>query len=329
MARAFRTDESIKTERSAREAITAFLEERGFSDVRSEITQRGAAITQIIHALRGGRAYAMRVRLCWRRDGRNPQSELYAASQLTTRVPQNEGAWRVALERLSARDLTEGVSHWLIVQYSKGSFVLAALMPATELVPIMLAQRAVGDRLIAQGLAGRRRRNPVENGDSPTIYLQDDRTPFSHALPDVLWSWPGVTNLRAFGTESGGEDALDDFFIDPVELGRDEGERIERVVAGYRRDRLVRQAVAKRAKGACERPGCGEARSYPGFLDVHHILGVGISDRVWNCVALCPNCHREAHMSPDRMAVNSTLAIVARQASGVADQNPTIMHLTY
>ncbi|AIO34480.1 HNH endonuclease family protein [Burkholderia cenocepacia] len=52
---------------------------------------------------------------------------------------------------------------------------------------------------------------------------------------------------------------------------------------------------------------------YPGFLDVHHILGVEKGDRVWNCVALCPNCHRDARHSPDADGLNSQLLASAEQ----------------
>ena len=73
----------------------------------------------------------------------------------------------------------------------------------------------------------------------------------------------------------------------------------------------TREAVARRAAGQCERDSCGTRRSYPGFLDVHHILGIEVSDRVWTCVALCPNCHREAHFAPDRDAINAQLRAFA------------------
>ena len=42
-------------------------------------------------------------------------------------------------------------------------------------------------------------------------------------------------------------------------------------------------------------------------------LGIDVSDRVWTCVALCPNCHREAHFSPDRDAINAQLRDFAAQ----------------
>ena len=55
--------------------------------------------------------------------------------------------------------------------------------------------------------------------------------------------------------------------------------------------------MLKRASLGCERASCADPRRYPGFLDVHHILGVEKSDRKWNCVALCLKCHRDAHFA--------------------------------
>ncbi|MBN3794040.1 HNH endonuclease signature motif containing protein [Burkholderia sp. Ac-20392] len=67
-----------------------------------------------------------------------------------------------------------------------------------------------------------------------------------------------------------------------------------------------------RAHG-CERVGGGQTQRYSGFLDVHHILGVEKGDRIWNCVALCPNCHRDAHYSPDKPELNRQLLAYAEQ----------------
>lgn len=74
-----------------------------------------------------------------------------------------------------------------------------------------------------------------------------------------------------------------------------------------KRDPRVRADVVKRADGKCERSTCEAIARYKGFLDVHHILGVRNSDRVWNCVALCPSCHRDAHFAPERDVINDTL----------------------
>ena len=96
-------------------------------------------------------------------------------------------------------------------------------------------------------------------------------------------------------------------------LGSDGALRVQRVVSGVARNPIVREAVRRRAKNRCERPGCGAHRPYAGFIDVHHILGAENDDRYWTCVALCPNCHREAHMSPDRDAINAKLLEFAQQ----------------
>ena len=103
------------------------------------------------------------------------------------------------------------------------------------------------------------------------------------------------------------DDTFDDCPIDYRQLGSDGTPRVPVLRSMVKRDDKVRREVMKRAKGTCESETCDESRSYPGFLDVHHILGVEKSDRVWNCVALCPNCHREAHFAPNQDAINATL----------------------
>ena len=103
-------------------------------------------------------------------------------------------------------------------------------------------------------------------------------------------------------------DSMDDLpGIDYALLGSDGAKRIRQITSGVKRDPKVRRAVLKRSRGACERDRCGIERPYGGFLDVHHILGAERSDRVWNCVALCPNCHREAHAAPNRDRINARL----------------------
>lgn len=158
--------------------------------------------------------------------------------------------------------------------------------------------------------------NHAENGSSPTIWLQDDRWPTAHAVADALWQWPGVVNilaLPALSESAASLDSVDDLPADSALLGRDIGERLVSIKSGYPRDPKVRAAVLVRAEGRCEREECGEQRPYPGFLDVHHILGVGVSDRAWTCVAICPNCHREAHFAPDQSAINERLMEYAKQ----------------
>ena len=73
----------------------------------------------------------------------------------------------------------------------------------------------------------------------------------------------------------------------------------------YLRDALVIEAARSRARGCCE--GCGKpapfhtAAGWP-YLEVHHVVPIsrGGPDRIENVLALCPNCHREAHFGPGR-----------------------------
>jgi 5-methylcytosine-specific restriction protein A len=135
---------------------------------------------------------------------------------------------------------------------------------------------------------------------------------------------PVALSSRRAGTRSTvqRDDSIDDLpRLSNEELGSDGAGRVEIVTSGVKRDIKVRKAVLRRSRGICERQGCGTRKSYRGFLDVHHILGAAKSDRVWNCVALCPNCHRDAHAAPDRDQINAKLLTFAskfRSESGKA-----------
>lgn len=45
------------------------------------------------------------------------------------------------------------------------------------------------------------------------------------------------------------------------------------------------------------------------YLEVHHVkpLAEGSSDRVSNAIALCPNCHRAAHLAKDNAEVTARM----------------------
>lgn len=312
--RPFRTPESIKAELVTRDKIPQFLKRRGFMNVVESRVARGSSITQTLTAQDpDGRPVNVHVRLCWRRDGRNPRDRLYSAAQLRARL--RKGGWEHTLEFISEQDEAHGITHTLIAQYDQADFILAALIPRAQLTPIWVAQRDISAKLIRNGKMGRIKKNHAENGASPTIWLQDDRTPDAHEVADALWSWSGVVDLVSLPVVGDQiaqtDDTYDDCPIDYSQLGRDGGAKIEQRKSGYARDPKVRAAVIRRAKGVCERDGCPERRDYPGFFDVHHILGIGTSDRVWNCVALCPNCHREAHYAPEHDAINSRLGVYA------------------
>lgn len=120
--------------------------------------------------------------------------------------------------------------------------------------------------------------------------------------------------MKPQSLEGSSDDSIDDLQgTDSSLFGSDGSKSVKKIVSGVIRDPKVRRWVAKRAKHRCERSECDDQRDYPGFIDVHHILGAGKGDRVWNCVALCPNCHREAHFAPNRVAINKALTKYARQ----------------
>jgi 5-methylcytosine-specific restriction enzyme A len=172
-------------------------------------------------------------------------------------------------------------------------------------------KHTISDRLIKSGVLGRQTKNHAANGNCPTIWLQDDGTPAAREVPDALWSHRGVielVDLPDVPVAGGGvDDTFDDCAVDHEQLGADGAQRVPVVRSMVRRDRRVRAEVVKRAQGACERVYCSDSRDWPGFLDVHHILGADKSDRVWNCVALYPSCHREAHFAPDQDSINTEL----------------------
>ncbi|WP_256384438.1 HNH endonuclease [Photobacterium toruni] len=70
----------------------------------------------------------------------------------------------------------------------------------------------------------------------------------------------------------------------------------------YDRSAQVKAWVLNRADGVCELCGVeAPFTTYVGkpYLEVYHVkrLSFGGSDKVTNCVALCPNCHRSLHYS--------------------------------
>lgn len=310
--RPFRPEQSIAAELATRRRVEPLLERHGFTVTGRRWVEQGIAITQVIEAVRDNAHFRMHVRLYWRRDGRNASENFYSASQLRARL--DEGSWEQTLANIAAQHLHEGFTHLLLVQDSTEGFVFAALVPGGEIPGIWQRQRVVSDDIIQRGLAGNLRKNHAANGSSPTLWLQDDRYAATLAVAQVFWEWPGVLNVLALPRVNDLEqntDTIDGLSLGELGLGRDRGARVTSVRSGYPRNTVVRNIVRARARGRCEREGCAEHRPYPSFLDVHHILGVEVSDRVWTCVALCPNCHREAHFSPERQAINSALTVFA------------------
>lgn len=312
--RAFRSEESIAAEQISRDSVAPFLAERGFEVLENERRVTGTATEQFVTArLKDGQLVKMRVRICWRREGRNANERKVAAAQLRARLRDDD--WEGTLRFIVDRDRQHGNTHNLIIQRDGAAIVFAALVPREALMPIWLRQRDISNDLHQRGLMKSITKNHAMNGASPTIWLQDDRTADAHEVADALWTWPGVVDLSKLApTDSiSRDDTFDDCpGLDYSTLGSDGAPRRPVIRSEVKRDPRVRRAVLGRTQG-CERKGCGVHRDYAGFLDVHHILGVEKSDRAWNCVALCPNCHREAHFAPDADDLNAQLLEYAKQ----------------
>jgi 5-methylcytosine-specific restriction protein A len=213
-----------------------------------------------------------------------------------------------------------GADHFLFVQPDGNALVLAGLVPTEVLGDIWASQRKKSQDLLLAGSLGKRRGNNAENGHSPTLWLKDELAP---EVASIVWQHEEVLDLLALpsvntfvGSSDRTGDSFDDIVIFDYDLvGSDEPERIQGLRSEVKRDPRVRKAVLERSGGKCERQTCGAFRAYKGFLDVHHVLGAGTSDRVCNCVALCPNCHREAHISPENAELNLELLAIAEKSA--------------
>ncbi len=310
--RAFRSPASHAAETVTRAMLVDFLEQHEFRAVTDKRRAFGRTESQTVVAEnRSGEKLVMRVRLCWRRERGNPTDDKRSAAQLMARI--DAGDWERSMSRKIERQRSEGATHLLLVQRIGDAISDAALIPLDEVLPAWCAQRDASSQLIARGALGRRRKNHAMNGASPTLWLRDDDAP---EVAAALRDRPRVVILGANGSKRRVEHEIDDTLddlpgLDPALLGIDGASSYIVQRSHIRRNPRVRAAVRDRANGICERPDCGASRSFAAFLDVHHILGIATSDRIANCVAICPNCHREAHFSAERAALNELLLHVA------------------
>jgi 5-methylcytosine-specific restriction protein A len=86
----------------------------------------------------------------------------------------------------------------------------------------------------------------------------------------------------------------------------------------FERSAKVRNDVRLIARGYCE--GCCKRAPFVGsdgqpFLEVHHVdpLAAGGFDSIESVIALCPNCHRKAHLAKDATTFNKRLRAIAKQ----------------
>lgn len=298
MARDFRTKESLEEEAETRTMLRGFLEERGFTQIGERRISNGQTIDCIDPQ---GIRVSMRVKLCWRYD-RDGKSSDYSAAQILGKVKDDD--WIGAIQKFADRRKKEGSTDFLFVQREGTEFRHAAKIPIDGLVAIWDQQRIESDRLNAQNKQGKRKANQAKNGKSPTLWLEDAK---AASIAEVLWRFIGVVDLTKLNlTEIPAQLPLteDPLGFDPALIGSDAADRILKEVWEIRRDTRVRKSVIERSAGLCENPNCGKESHYEGFLDVHHILGAEKSDRYWTCLALCPNCHRDAHASPEAKLLN-------------------------
>ena len=85
--------------------------------------------------------------------------------------------------------------------------------------------------------------------------------------------------------------------------------------------RVVAWVLGKSGRicGRCDRPAPFDRPNGRPYLEVHHVrpLAEGGGDTVDNAIALCPNCHREAHFGPEGRELRTQLerAVATREAS--------------
>jgi 5-methylcytosine-specific restriction protein A len=294
--------------------LSSYLESKGFQDIVDKRKLHGNTESQTIHSLTAtGEQVVMRVRLCWRRDRNKRRAREYSAAQLMARIKDDD--WEGSIKDKIAKQRAEGVTHLLLVQRDEAAIRIAALVPLSAVLSIWCSQRNVSTALIKRGELGRRKKNHAMNGSSPTLWLLDEAAP---SVASQLWDYPGVIDIARIDNVAQAGLAVDDTYDDlpgmDLNLLGAEGASVRvRQRSHVARDSRVRAAVVRRAGGVCEHKTCAASRSYPEFLDVHHVLGAAVSDRVFNCVAICPNCHREAHFAPNRQEINASLLAVAQR----------------
>jgi 5-methylcytosine-specific restriction protein A len=115
-----------------------------------------------------------------------------------------------------------------------------------------------------------------------------------------------ATRGAVIAQRSARKDAFDD--LEEAPYGAEVPERLRTDGYTYKRNRMVRDHVIRRAKGCCEY--CGEEgflmRGGRPYLEAHHIIGLGDNgpDTVSNVIGLCPKHHREAHFGEKAIELN-------------------------
>lgn len=122
---------------------------------------------------------------------------------------------------------------------------------------------------------------------------------------------------RTFGPQIYGHvlgETTDPLYSALDDLGTDDPARVQYAGYAYLRDPRVRAAVLSRAGGRCEY--CGEEgflkEDGSRYLETHHVIALANDgeDRLTNVIALCPNDHRKAHFSRERVAIEKKMQAI-------------------
>ena len=101
-----------------------------------------------------------------------------------------------------------------------------------------------------------------------------------------------------------------------AKIGGNEKVVTRTIVSPYReRNQYVAQYTKDRAKGICDL--CGEKAPFidkdgEPYLESHHVITLadGGPDKIYNTVAICPNCHRKIHNLEDKKDINKLQEVI-------------------
>jgi 5-methylcytosine-specific restriction protein A len=250
MARSFRNPESYKAEEITRSKIEPFLEERGFNVESNKPERHGQTI---VATSSDANRMTMRVRLCWNRESKildQNRKRTYSAAQIVGKIRNND--WEGTIQEKIEREKAYNVTHLLFVQREGEHIVYAGLVPLVELLKIWSKQRELYQHLIDAGQLGGIKKNPSQNGSSPTLYLQNDRAP---QVEDALWKHPGVfdlakltpTKLARLSDEEADQRESESY----IPQDEDQRQVVEKQIKERRGQQAFRQALCKRYGNRC------------------------------------------------------------------------------
>jgi len=150
----------------------------------------------------------------------------------------------------------------------------------------------------------------ITDGAAPILTPKGDPAPGR-----VIWVNPESSELRVLVdltgevTHENHKPFVDQFLVRGASL-EVAVEMVERSGKVFSRSPEVRRFVLIRAAGQCERCGTPGFLTESGlYLETHHVIPLSESgrDSTENVMALCPNCHRQAHFAVERPTLRAEL----------------------